>query len=336
MQLTDFLIGIDEYIKNSELIRYENGIVDINFMLPIKEDKKRTGFRNSGKHLGHDGKIYIVKQAEGLKYGVSGRKYSKFGKFNPIIANAFFEFCNEESAEAILALEKPPYYEILSRDFTKENQIMISLEDIDYDFKYDENQNISHEQIILALEQYIRDVASNKLTNEEIERECNKVKLQYAVQETLKKIICSCDQNLGNTSLLIEKNKDGKTDINISPAYDMDLSFNLGEEIIDGDIYQKSILHRTSKNGSIKLEDIAQEFANTIPGYKEKMQEIISKFNNNYVNAIFDTAYNNSKANAFKDEKLKKEYETFIVRKIAEIKGIIASISKLQMQKEIL
>ena len=327
ISINKFLNGIEEYLENDKLRHDENGFVDIRLMLPIKEIKTMQGLRSFGKYLGQDENIYFVKEAEGSKYGVAGRNYRKEGKFNPTLAYAFFEYCGEKASETLPAVEKPPYYYVISKNFLDKNQKSIPIENCSNNFQYDENNNISHSQVISILEEYVKKELSENLSNEEIEKQCNKIELQYAVQETLKKIICSLDENLGNTSLLLEQQENGDTKINISPAYDMDLSFNLGKEILEGD-YSNQNFYRTTKSGSNRIEDIIKEFSETIPGYKEKITEIIAKFKNNYIDQIFEIAYKSSEVTYFNNDSLKQEYGAFLMPRIAQIKDIIKNLDE--------
>ena len=79
----------------------------------------------------------------------------------------------------------------------------------------------------------------------------------------------------------------------------MDLSFSLGKEIAD---YDNSGInyYRTSKDGKFDFYSIMKEFCE-IPGYKEKIEEFIQKFDNNYVSKIFEIGYKISKIKKFKN-----------------------------------
>ena len=328
-----FFEVMDSYINNNELQRNESGLIEFNSVLPIKEEHQSIGIRTYGRYLGQDNKIYYIKEAEGLRGYAAGKKYRREGLYNPAMANAFFEFCGEKSSQGIPAIEKAPYYVIFSEDFKQKNEQIVSLKKFDYDYEYDENGNIKHKDIIKSIETYTRSVLQGQMSDEKIDEECRKLKLQYSIQETLKKIICSMDENFGNTSLLIKRNGDKIEEINLSPAYDMDLSFNLGKEFLSID-YTNQIFYRTTETGSNDLMDIITEFAQTIPGYKERLSEIINKFNNDYPNQIFETAYNNTKVDAFKNENLKEEYATFLVQRIAYVKKIVKKLSEKEQSKD--
>ena len=264
-----FFKVINLYINNSEFTRFEgekyipDGFIDYNLVLPIadNEENQKKGFRISSNILGFDGNRYIVKHAEGLKGIASGRKYESDALYNPTVAYAFFRFLNQPCAINIPAYEKFPYYYIFSQNFLKDNEKMYSICDdkfMDTLLVIDENNNITHKQIMDGI---VESINKKNLDNDKASELCKKVKLQYAVQETLKCLICSMDENLGNTSLVVTEDKDGKIeDINISPAYDMDLSFNLGEEVLRG-LSPREVLYRTAINGKTDLSSIMHDFS---------------------------------------------------------------------------
>jgi hypothetical protein len=328
-----FFSSIDSYLNSNELQREENGLVKYKSVLPIREIYNYIGFRTNGKYLGQDGNVYLIKEAEGLKGPVSGMNYRREGLYNPSMANAFFEFCGKESAEAIPSIGNLPYYYIFSKDFVKKDEKLVSLNDFNYGYEYDENNNVKHSDILNAIELQVKKELTEYMTETEISKKYEKIKSQYAIQETLKKIICSMDENLGNTSLLIKSNKDGTKTVNLSPAYDMDLSFNLGKEILKGD-YTNRIFYRTAENGSNELTDIFNEFCENIPEYKEEITCIINKFKGDYISKIFEIAYNNTNVSSFKKDNIKDEYGSFLNTRIAEVKQLLKQMDQKEEDKD--
>ena len=298
-----FLNVIKYYLTNNDFERFygdeyiPEGFINYNLVLPVVSEV-RNGFRVSNDILGFDGKKYIVKDAEGLRMGAAGRKYVKDAKYNPTVAYAFFKFFGVPCARNLPACEKIPQYCIFSENFLKENQKAYELDDgkfIDTGFIIDEEYNITHKQIMDAIEKTIQ---KKNLSPDEVSSLNKKVKLQYAVQETLKCLICSMDQNLRNTSLIVTEGENGRIeDINVSPAYDLDLSFNLGEEMLNG-LPKNEILYRTTQDGKIDLVSIINEFK-SVDGYKEALQEMKNKLNDNYINEILDIAYEETKVYMF-------------------------------------
>ena len=334
---TRFLQSIKSYMENFELPRNEDGLVNSRDMLKIYEQNIFGGIRGSKKYLGQDGVIYIKKQAEGTK----GPIFDSEGKYNPTMANAVFEFLGQKAAEAIPAEEGFPYYYVISRFFLEKNQHLVSVDSEEMD-KYLNNtirqnvgdktnstteySSITHSQILYAIEQFTRERLKGQ-TKDKIEKQIKEIKISYAIQETLKEFICSIDQNLGNTSLIITKKNDGEEEITLSPAYDMDLSFNMGYKLLHlhGD-KNNNKFYRTTQNGSTTLKDIVEEFSSTVPGYIEKLGEIISKLDSNYVDQILNIAYKNSGAKYFKSESARNNYSSILIRRVAELKHAFQSI----------
>ncbi len=323
-----FFTSMDFYVQNNDFKRFKgdeyipDDFIDYKISLPTRVEKA-GGLRTMGWILGPDENEYIVKEAEGLKGEISGTKNRKDGLYNPVIGSAVFKFLGEDSAEFIPACDKLPYYYMYSKNFLKPNQKMYKLDDEKFmqcKFETDENGNIKHSQIMQGIEETIRKKYGKELSEEQLNNICDKLKLQYATQETIKKLIKSIDENLGNTSIVVTENQEGKVqDINISPAYDIDLSFLIGEEMLNND-YSNRIMHRTTKEGKTDLKSLVQEFSMTVPGYKEKTDELASKFNGNYVDQILDIAYDMSGVRTFKDRTIKEKFGGFIMKQTALFK----------------
>lgn len=317
--INKFLKSIDIYLKNNDFERQNEGYINYNVVLPIANSILRDGLRVEQDILGHDRKQYIVKQVEGYKGPISDFEDSKQAKYNPTMAYAFFKFVGVPCARNLMAFEGFPYYYIFSENFLNKNEKMYGLDDnkfMNTEFVIDEENNITHKQIMDRIEATI---GKQNISPDKTILLSKKVKLQYAVQETLKCLICSADESLKNTSLIVKEGKDGEIeDINVSPAYDVDLSFNIGERMLEG-IPKNAIFSRTTQSGKIDLVSIINEFK-AIDGYKDALGEIKNKLNDNYINQIFDIAYEESQVEMFKDKKLKDKFANFIMRRVATFK----------------
>lgn len=174
-----FLKSLESYIKNLCLPRDPDGFVNSRDMLEISRQGNLAGMRGATKCLGHDGEIYIKKQAEGVK----GQFASSEGKYNPTMAKAVFEFLGEKSAEYIPAIEGIPYYYIISRDFLKENQKLIQLDndemtDLLENDKSLGEKNIAHSRILLAIEKFIK----KRLQGKTEERRNRSTSIKYKIR----------------------------------------------------------------------------------------------------------------------------------------------------------
>ena len=310
-----FLKAIEIYLGRDEFKRDEEGYIDYNSVLPLGKAPERTGLRVGKDILGQDRKQYIVKLAEGFKGPISGFTNSKDARYNPTIAYETFKFLGEPCARNLMAYETFPYYYIFSENFVKENEKIYGLDNdefIDATFIIDEKRNITHKQILEGIEETM---SKKNLSSQLIK----KVQLQYAVQETLKCLICSMDQNLGNTSIVVTEGENGQIeDANISPAYDIDLSFNLGEEMLKG-VPETQVLYRTTQDDKIDLVSLINEFKD-IEGYKETLQNIKAKLDGNYIDQIFDMAYEDTRIEKFNDKSIREKYGNFLMRRVAAFK----------------
>ena len=310
-----FLRTIEIYLGRDEFKRDEDGYIDYNSVLPLGNSPERTGLRVGKDILGPDRKRYIVKLAEGFKGSISGFKNSKEARYNPTLAYETFKFLGEPCSRNLIAYETFPYYYIFSENFVKENERIYGLDDdrfIDAKLFVDEKNNVTHKQILDGIE---KTMSKKNLPSQLIK----KVQLQYAVQETLKCLICSMDQNLGNTSMVVTEGENGQIkDANISPAYDIDLSFNLGEEMLKG-IPETQVLYRTTQDGKIDLVSLINEFKD-IEGYQETLQNIKAKLNGNYIDQIFDMAYEDTRIEKFNDKSMREKYGNFLMRRVAVFK----------------
>jgi len=323
-----FFKTMEKYTSTDEIARINepeaiyHEFIDYKSVLPIKskiKSDKIKGFRTCGKYLGQDLKEYLVKEAEGLKGNVSGLGTSKQAKFNPTIVYSIFKYLGEDCAGAIPSFDSFPYFYIFSENFLKDNQELVSIEDItegNEEIEFNDNGGLKHSKIINIFEEYINTKNFDDETKKKI---FEKIKLQYAVQETLKKLVFSMDENLGNTSVIETKDGNGKiVDINISPAYDLDLSLNLGEDMMNK-LNTAHIFFRTTEDGKNDLKSLIQEFK-SIPGYSNKVQEFVGKLNGNYLDEIFDIAYEHTGIEKFRKEEFKKNYSSFIMRRVALFK----------------
>ncbi len=317
--INKFFNSIEIYLENNDFYQDDKGYIDYNYILPIANSKQRDGLRAQNDILGNDRKKYVVKEAEGYKGAISGFKYARDAKYNPTMGYAFFNYLKQPCARNLMAYERFPYYYIFSENFLKENELMYGLDDLEFittSFIIDENNNITHRQILEGIKETIK---SKGLPESKSLALCKKVELQYAIQETLKCLICVADENLGNTALIVKQGENGEIeDINISPAYDLDLSFNIGEEMLKG-IPQSMITYRTTKDGKTDLQAIIAEFKD-IEGYKEAMQAIQNKFNGSYINEIFDIAYQEAKVDVFNEKEFRDRFGSFIMRRVASFK----------------
>ena len=113
----------------------------------------------------------------------------------------------------------------------------------------------------------------------------------------------------------------------LAPAYDMDLSFNLGNQVLHlHGTTNNNKFNRTTNKGTTTLSDIISEFAETIPRYLEKMKNIVKLLESNYVEKILELAYKNSGVSYFKTDKAKQNYLPVLTMRVAELKQAVKTL----------
>lgn len=329
--LDNFLNSMDYYIENDDFKRFygdeyiPDGFIDYNISLRTKKVIK-GGHTLPIVILGPDKKEYFVKEAQGPIRDLSGIKHATEAKYNPTIASAIFEFLGEEAAKYTPGCKKPPYYYIYSENFLKPNQKSYTLLDEEFmkgSLNVNDKNDIKYNTIMKAIEETIRKNYGEEFTEEQMNAIIDKLKLQYATQITLKKLIFDVDRNLGNISVVITENEEGKVeDINISPAYDFDLSFLVGEELEHKEEIKRSYAQNKTddKNIATDLKSVMQEFKFLVPGYQEKMNRLVDKFSGNYLDQIFDMACKISGVELFGEKRIKDKFGGFIMRRVALFK----------------
>ena len=96
----------------------------------------------------------------------------------------------------------------------------------------------------------------------------NKISLQFCIQSFIKLLIGPMDDNLGNTAIVLTHNGSIPS-IDIAPAYDLDISFNVENELKNN----KKIDEIKDKNDNPStIKSFINEFKD-IPGFKEFLEQ---------------------------------------------------------------
>ena len=160
----------------------------------------------------------------------------------------------------------------------------------------------------------------NRMPDEDYKNLINKLKLQYAKQAFMKRIIGLGDETLDNIAIITTSS--GETDempqIDISPAYDLDICFNF-QDIVDFGIIG------TSRNNKPKIIDVMREFKD-IDGFREFVESIVSKVGKRRdrklaIKRIIKGAYEESKAEYFNKSESKRLYIKFLLKSFKEMQN---------------
>lgn len=157
----------------------------------------------------------------------------------------------------------------------------------------------------------------NLLGNEKTKELLDKLRLQYCKQEFMKLVMGPMDSNLGNTALILTNNGNPETpDIDISPAYDLDLSFNVAKELSAS---QKMDLLKTGDGQMANINSFIQEFKDLL-GFKEFLTEFYEKIESRHAaNEIVADAYQRTNFKFFyeNDEK----YLSFLNQRFEQVRN---------------
>ena len=242
--------------------------------------KKRAyatnGLYSFGSFIGTDHIEYLAKRSMTSKGLSASNEIRKQVDFNPIMAQCTFEYFNEPVAEYFLVHEKShPFRVILSKNFLKTNQELVHFKDL-----YSSNSYVADDTMdsyagrMEMMESNISIRYRKLLSQDKIQKLLDKLKLQYCKQEFMKLVIGPMDCNLGNTALILTNNDDKEIpEIDLSPAYDLDLSFNLAQ--IMSSKGNMSVME-TSDGKDANINSFVSEFKD-IPGFEEFLAEFYKK-----------------------------------------------------------
>ena len=250
----------------------------------MKQNLKKRAYATNGLYsfasfIGTDHTEYLAKrsmESKGLPVYDDSRKQVDF---NPIMAQCTFEYFDEPVAGYFLVHEKShPFRVILSKNFLETNQELVHFKDL-----YSSNSYVVDDKMdtyvgrIQMMESNIKMRYKNLLSPEKMQELLDKLKLQYCKQEFMKLVIGPMDCNLGNTALILTNNDDKEVpEINLSPAYDLDLSFNLAQ--IMSSKGSMSVME-TSDGKVANINSFIKEFKD-VSGFEEFLSEFYRKIEN--------------------------------------------------------
>ena len=180
-----------------------------------------------GIYIGTDHSYYIGKNS--MRKSLHDLQPSI--EYNALVAQAFFEYFNQPVAQYfLLKQDTSPFGITLSKSFLDSNQELIGFDEF---YTFDKNPKLTYESIINNFLSNIKArlnsilLSNPSIKPEDITALLSKLKLEYCIQEFMKLFINRLDPNLGNTSLLLTHTADSLyPQYNISPAYDLELTFN--------------------------------------------------------------------------------------------------------------
>ena len=142
-----------------------------------------------------------------------------------------------------------------------------------------------------------------------------KIQLQYCIQTFLKLLIGPMDINFGNTAIVLTyENNSNLSSIDISPAYDLDISFRIADELITNNNLEQVC----DMNGNPStIMSLVSEFKD-ITGFKEFLEGVVKKISSNDISKeLLDDVYRRTNLEFFK--KKRESYILFLEKRFREV-----------------
>lgn len=320
--INNFFDLLDHYETGTyrEPIRDEDGLIELtksgfnsgNAFYTGKFKSPTSGYGQGafldGIFITTDRKVFIKKDAMDANGVMNMFKHHEQSRYNGTIAHEVFDFFGEECASYLPAITVFPGYYVLSENFLGKNQELITF---DYFYKYQRCN--SHMDILKLLEDNIRMRYKNNMSEEEYNELINKLKTQYIRQAFLKKLIGLGDEQPKNIGIVITTDGEemGEPEIDISPAFDLDMSFDLAEET--------GMKRIPTDNGKTDIKSFVQEFAD-FDGFREFMDMVTRKMadEETALETILNNSYEASKATFFTKEESRTDYKNYLRARFRE------------------
>lgn len=308
-----------------EPIRNKDGVIEIkksgfNSGNAFYTKHPKPMIRGNGKGRYIDGifvttdrKEYIKKFAMDADAKLSNFKHHEQSRYNGTIAHEVFEYFGEKSATYLPAIYMAPAYYVITENFLGKNQELINFDNFFIFGHWKEQYN--HSEILELLGENINIRYKNSMSEEEYNKLIHKLKMQYIKQAFLKKVIGLADEKLENIGVVITTSGEEMETprIDISPAFDLDMSFDLADE--------SGMRRIHTSNGQTDIKSFVEEFAG-FDGFREFMDVVTRKMEDEetVVETILDKTYEASKATFFMKEESRRDYKEYLRTKFRETK----------------
>lgn len=241
--------------KELKMVYRPNGFIDLSetpYLAQAPMHAKSMGHYTEAYYIFADGSVYISKYP---LYYKSGSKITDTACiYNAIIGNAIAKHIGIETSENFLGRTNKKQIRVLSKNFLKENEELITF------FGEDDQESIS--KVFSRLD---KELTLRKFTKEEIESK----KLEFLNQELLAKLIGLKDQSPSNTGLVLRTDGNGKRYIKMAPVFDYDYSFHTAKDT--------NMLVRKTDDGKEDIGSLILQYRD-YPGFIDFVSESIESF----------------------------------------------------------
>lgn len=279
-------------------------------------------------YLGSDHRIYLSKRSMKSKSLPVSDKIEKEVEYNSLLAESVFNFFSQPVASYYLVnTNSNPYISIFTPNFLKENQELIHLEDL-VDEEYNGALDTHTDRLNIIISSLTKRY-KDKMNDIDFQEMINRVQLQFCIQSFMKRLIGPMDDNFGNTAIVLTHNNSSVPNVDISPAYDLDLSFNVADEMA-----RNNRMHQTRDfdGNPSTISSLINEFKN-IPGFKVFLDNFVSKLVSvNVSKTILDDVYERTNLFFFKEKE--NNYMYFLNNRFLEVLNTYRNIYLTEVTDE--
>lgn len=330
LSVNNFISFVENYQKKSnpqftlpsqdgKVCNLKNDLLVISNGYHIHKDFRYLKFCNANglymknSYLGSNHKVYLSKKSMQSKtLGVS-REIVKEVDYNSLVAESFFRYFLQPVASYYLLQEdSQPFNLLFTPSFLKDNQELIHLSD--FDVEEDNNYFDTHSNRLKILKDNLQVRYGNKMDEKEFQKMIEKIQLQYCIQTFLKLLIGPMDINFGNTAIILtHENGSFVPSIDIAPAYDLDISFNIATELVENNMLDQV---KDIDGNPSTIMSLVKEFKD-ISGFKDFLTNFVKIITNYDVSEkILDNVYQRTNLDFFKEKK--ETYVSFLNKRFIE------------------
>ena len=267
-----------------------------------------NGLYMGESYLGTDHKIYLSKRSMRSKsLGVSSET-AKEVDYNSLLAESIFNYFSQPVAHYyLLKTNYNIFNSIFTTNFLNDNQELVHLADL---FTEENDDYLdTHTNRFNIIREGLRRRYKKNMSDNDFQRLIDKLQLQFCIQSFMKLLIGPMDDNLGNTAIILTHNGTNVPSIDLAPAYDLDISFNVANELAS-----RNSMHQIMDfNGNPStIMSLIKEFKD-VPGFKEFLNNfVMTIMANNIPKEVINDVYKRTNLSFFKE---REDNYTFLLNK---------------------
>ncbi len=280
-----FMKFLEQYLANEPATMHlQNGYVDLMNTLYLSQPRLFSG--HAGNFLDKymimtDGSIYISKLP--LNYRGNSGVTNAYCLYCPLIASYIAKHLDIECADVTLAKAHNGYRRILSKNFLRDNEEIVT---------YTDDEALISEHLN-KMDEALR---IRRFPENDIE----KAEFEFIKQEFVSKLIGLKDQKADNSPLIVSTDEDGHRHVRMSPMFDLDYSFHIAKDM--------NMLVRKCDNGHTDIGSLIKQYID-YPGFKEFAQKSIDILD---MKEIFRHVYEDTGIKAFEEYSNDDEMKKFV------------------------